>query len=331
MIPGSNKANIFFSIVIPVYNTPKEYLVKCLSSVVNQDYSNYEIICINDGSTDGSLDILNDFAKNNSALRVISQENKGISASRNRGIREAKGDYMFFVDCDDYYLRDTVLSELANVLQTDDYDCIYFPGAIFGINPDDSTYFVEGKFEERTYNNGWECLEDYCLKSKPIIFGHIHVNCYKTSILRSNNLLFDEKLKFGADDRPFVIQYFYYCKKVFVYSEPIYCWLVRATSLSHTNRRIPKKEIGEEIIIFTEYLYNFVSLKKHYVFRTENIMKYLNGCTAGAILGAHKNNLKIKAKKKILLATAIKSRSVKRIVKSFLLAVSPKLYLKIFK
>lgn len=181
----------FFSIIIPVYNTPKEYLVKCLESVVNQDYSNYEVVCVNDSSTDGSRDILNEFARNHSVLKILSQENKGISATRNRGIQEAKGDYVLFVDCDDYYLRNTVLSELGKILQTDNYDCVYFPGAICEVYADGSTCFYEGKFEEKIYNNGWECLEDYCLTSKPIVFGHIHVNCYKTIVLRSNNLFFN--------------------------------------------------------------------------------------------------------------------------------------------
>lgn len=88
------------SVIIPVYNTDK-YLAKCLDSVITQTFSDIEIICINDGSTDNSAEILKKYAEKDSRIKIITQTNKGPSAVRNRGIDEAKGEYISFIDSDD--------------------------------------------------------------------------------------------------------------------------------------------------------------------------------------------------------------------------------------
>ena len=88
---------MILSIIIPVYNV-EDYIIKCLNSCVSQDIplESYEIIAVNDGSKDSSLQKLNQFSKDYSNIRVISQENKGLSGARNTGLREAKGDYIWF-------------------------------------------------------------------------------------------------------------------------------------------------------------------------------------------------------------------------------------------
>ena len=95
--------DIKISVVIPVYNAAP-YLQRCLDSIYSQSYKNLEIICINDGSTDKSLEILSTYAKKEKRLVVISQENKGASAARNAGIERATGDFISFIDADDYIL-----------------------------------------------------------------------------------------------------------------------------------------------------------------------------------------------------------------------------------
>ncbi len=89
------------SIITPVYNT-SEFLPKCLDSLICQTFQDIEIICVNDGSTDNSLEILNKYAKNDSRIKIINQENKGVSAARNAGILQAQGDFIGFVDSDDW-------------------------------------------------------------------------------------------------------------------------------------------------------------------------------------------------------------------------------------
>lgn len=93
------------SVVIPIYNTEK-FLVKTLDSVINQTYKNLEIICVNDGSTDNSLNILTSYAKNDFRIKIINKPNSGLSDARNTGIDAASGEYIAFVDSDDYIDKD---------------------------------------------------------------------------------------------------------------------------------------------------------------------------------------------------------------------------------
>lgn len=89
------------SIIVPVYNTEK-YLQQCLQSLLDQTYSNLEIIVVNDGSTDNSENIITDFAMKDCRIREIKQKNSGLSAARNKGLENAEGDYVIFVDSDDW-------------------------------------------------------------------------------------------------------------------------------------------------------------------------------------------------------------------------------------
>ena len=90
------------SVVIPVYNV-EEFLEPCLDSIVNQTLDDIEIICVNDGSTDKSLDILNSYAKNDDRFTVISQENGGHAVATNRGMELANGKYLYLMDSDDLF------------------------------------------------------------------------------------------------------------------------------------------------------------------------------------------------------------------------------------
>ena len=93
--------NAKISVIIPVYNV-SEYLPTCLDSVINQTYKNLEIICVNDGSPDNSAEILFEYAKKDSRIKIITQDNQGVSAARNNGLKQASGKYIYFLDSDDY-------------------------------------------------------------------------------------------------------------------------------------------------------------------------------------------------------------------------------------
>ncbi|MDO4902908.1 MAG: glycosyltransferase [Limosilactobacillus sp.] len=102
------------SVVIPVYNVAK-YFAKCIESIINQSYKNIEIILVNDGSTDNSLEICNQYAAKDDRITVVSQTNQGLSEARNTGIRIAKGPYIMFVDSDDYVPADYCKDAIENV------------------------------------------------------------------------------------------------------------------------------------------------------------------------------------------------------------------------
>ena len=110
------------SVIIPVYNT-ELYLRRCLESVINQTYTNLQIIIIDDGSTDNSLKICTEYAQNDNRLIVYSQNNSGVSAARNKGLDMATGDYIAFVDSDDFIEND-MFAKLLNTMVNNEADII---------------------------------------------------------------------------------------------------------------------------------------------------------------------------------------------------------------
>ena len=110
------------SIIIPVYNM-KDYLEEAIESVISQTYKNIEIILIDDGSNDGSEKICDDYANLDSRIKVIHQENKGLSAARNKGLEIMTGDYVAYLDPDDVY-HPNMIEKLYNKIISEDVDCV---------------------------------------------------------------------------------------------------------------------------------------------------------------------------------------------------------------
>src|SRR5699024_7704751 len=102
------------SIIIPAYNV-EDYIEQCIKSVIQQSYSNIEIIVINDGSTDGTRKIIEKYIENNENLVLKNQDNQGQSAARNKGIELSKGEYIMFLDSDDYLSTNTVKNLVSNI------------------------------------------------------------------------------------------------------------------------------------------------------------------------------------------------------------------------
>ena len=120
-----------FSIIIPVYNTTL-FLKQCIDSILNQDAHNYELIIVNDGSTDNSKEIIIEYATISKQIKFLDQENKGVAAARNNGLLNAVGDYILFVDSDDYWLSNRVLKDLEALILKDPVDLIlHVPTPVF--------------------------------------------------------------------------------------------------------------------------------------------------------------------------------------------------------
>ena len=131
------------SIIIPVYNTEK-YLNECLDSVVNQTLDDIEIICINDGSTDNSLNILESYAKKDNRIKIITQKNSGQGCARNKGLSTAKGDYIYFIDSDDTILPET-LNECYNLAVKNNLDFLMFQ--LINYDEDRDKYYKDGHYD----------------------------------------------------------------------------------------------------------------------------------------------------------------------------------------
>lgn len=132
------------SVIVPVYNV-EEYVSTCIESLLSQTYENIEIILINDGSQDRSGEICESYAARHSTVRVIHQENSGVSAARNRGISEASGEYIGFVDADDYVSSDMYeyLMALSDKYQADVAQCKYIRTAVNDSAPVQRATFTE--------------------------------------------------------------------------------------------------------------------------------------------------------------------------------------------
>lgn len=117
------------SIVIPIYNV-EPYLEECLASAIGQTLKEIEVICVNDGSTDNSMDIVRKYAKNDSRICIVEKENGGLSSARNAGMDAAKGEYILFLDSDDWILPET-LEEIYEIAVKNDLDNVYFNAAVF--------------------------------------------------------------------------------------------------------------------------------------------------------------------------------------------------------
>lgn len=130
------------SVITPIYNTAS-YLDQCIQSILAQTYTNWELLLIDDGSTDSSGSICDEYAKQDSRIRIIHQPNQGLSATRKRGIDIAKGDYIIFLDSDDYWLDREILFTLAKTAKL--YDADIVRGEYIRISGD--------SYEERIYSS----------------------------------------------------------------------------------------------------------------------------------------------------------------------------------
>lgn len=142
-----------FSIIIPVYNVEK-YIDSCLKSVMNQTYEDYEVIVVNDGTKDNSMDIVKKYD-----VKVIEQKNQGLSAARNTGVKHAKGDYLIFLDSDDSWNKD-LLKELSKSIKNNP-DVVRFQIQETYENSDDVKPFNEQSFEDKNGVEAFNMISSY--------------------------------------------------------------------------------------------------------------------------------------------------------------------------
>lgn len=189
------------SVIIPVYNVEK-YLPQCLDSAINQSMKEIEIICVNDGSPDNSLAILQDYAKKDSRIKIINQKNQGVSASRNNALQIVRGEYILFLDSDDWIDKDTC-KDLYEYAKKFDLDMINFEG----INYDSET----GELNQLpAQKNPYVSESGVCFTKEQVdtFIDKIGISAcrvfYKTDFIQKNNLQFPVGLRF--EDNYFLLK-----------------------------------------------------------------------------------------------------------------------------
>lgn len=224
--------NKLVSVIIPVYNV-EDYLEKCINSVLNQQYEKLQIIIVNDGSTDRSAEICGEYEKKDSRIEVIHQKNSGLSAARNVALKRAVGDYIIFVDGDDYISPQLVGKTICYMEKFDmcvyRYQYEYSNGSVgpCGYGWGENKLFDIRSEEDKIrffnkifffYRCGWNVCH----------------RMFKRSIIQKYNLKFQDTKEIFAEDHVFTYQYTLHVDSCIVLDDILYHYVERSNSIMHT-------------------------------------------------------------------------------------------------
>jgi len=264
------------SVIIPVYNI-EAYINKCVESVVNQTYKNLEIILVDDGSTDNCPEMCEEWAEKDNRIKVVHKQNGGLSSARNAGMDNMHGEYVVFIDGDDYIENNMIDVMYANIMK-DNYDiCVCNYSFV-----DKNYHFISSS----NYKNAVLTDEQIMLEFlKTSLFNPWYAwnKLYKCSIIKKYNFRYDEAIKWG-EDYPFNYMYFKVIDKMISIDDALYNYLTeREGSITYTitseqiNRWKFHKQIvfseknnqNNYVIAFTQYASILANIAREIV-RTNN-------------------------------------------------------------
>ncbi|MFC6314636.1 glycosyltransferase family 2 protein [Lapidilactobacillus achengensis] len=215
--------NPLFSIIMPLYNV-RSYLDRALRTIINQTYPNLQIILVDDGSDDGTSDRIDYWHAHDRRIEVLHQENRGISAARNAGMSLARGEFLTFIDGDDWVERDYVAFMVKNLqyFEADLVSCGYF------IDPPGRS--AASKVESGILSR--KELQNRILKLGGSVRGYTWNKAYRTALIRQHQLAFDTDLGL-MEDQLFNIQYSNQGERFYFDTKPLYHYVQRADSIVH--------------------------------------------------------------------------------------------------
>lgn len=247
------------TIIIPAYNVG-DYITKTLTSVWEQTFEDYKVIVVNDGSTDNTGDICDDFAKKDPRFKVIHKKNEGVSKARNIGIEQAKGKYLLFWDGDDF-AKKNALEKLYRCIQEKQSDSViygyfrYQEGKVIETVP---PIFEEGLYEEHSISeelvprfiglseksiNHWiEKIPQALYVENPALWRILLTR----EVVMTFNIRFDERLKVG-EDTIFISEYLCHARSCYVMSDCLYYLLIRDTSTISEYERNPLAKLSGKL------------------------------------------------------------------------------------
>ena len=216
------------SVIVPVYNVEK-YLSRCIESILSQTFTDFELLLIDDGSTDRSGEICDEYAKKDTRIRVFHKENSGVSAARNLGLDNAKGEWISFVDSDDWVENDY----LEKLIQGKNFELIFV--GIQSYNNTMSTNRILANFEKTEIYVDDINIENKIINNDLLAIGFCWGKLYKKFILTLYHIRFNESIS-NHEDHIFYFDYLLHCKNIYL-SNAIcynYTFTENSSSLSHT-------------------------------------------------------------------------------------------------
>lgn len=255
------------SVVVPVYNA-ENFIRRCVSSILKQSYTKFELLLINDGSTDNSAAICKEFEKTDRRVSVYNKSNGGVSSARNVGIKRSRGEWICFIDADDWVEPEYI----ANLIEHADSDLV-----VNNFNSDEEWYNSLKK--TKIFLNKNPDKIDFLLSK--VVFLVPWCKIFKLNILKENGLLFDENLHLGEDSL-FVNEYMIYIDSVQILPDKLY------------NYQRNKSGLSRRFHDFDSYVYGLAQFnsvvsrleqKKCWdgnPIRLERFLKYMNLCLLSA-------------------------------------------------
>ncbi len=245
--------DIELSVIIPVYNAER-YIRQSIDSVIGQIPDNSEILLIDDGSTDSSGIICDSYKKKDRRIKVIHQENKGVSEARNKGVESARGRKIFFMDSDDY-----IEPGYFNQLLSHDADLVISNYEAFYEN---GTENIRGEFQTYEYKSLKSFLQDFYIYY-PIITNPVWGKVYNVDIIRKNAIKFPPDISIG-EDLLFNLQYFRCCKSFYVDN--------RVAVMYRQNENTLSKQTSPSLFAWYERCYSEIEgvLRENQAFTKQN-------------------------------------------------------------
>ncbi len=249
------------SIIIPVYNVEK-FLARCLETVIIQTFKDIEIICVNDGTTDCSLKILEQYAKLDNRIKIINKENGGLSSARNAGVREATGKYLLFVDSDDWISSVTV-EKLYNNAEKNNADVVVFNYLMGDSQLKDVRPIVIMEYKDMYKDNPFNIdnMSELSYKEIPVT---TWCKFYRTDLVKDNILFYEDMI---YEDVPFWADVYVRAKRITYLPEFLYYYRTGRSDqiTSFSDKRIFDIIKGYQRVQTTLEHFNYWEKYKHAV------------------------------------------------------------------
>ena len=238
-----NNTSPKISVIIPIFNTEK-YLKICLNSVLKQDYKNIEVILVNDGSTDKSGDICDDYQSNDARVKVIHQSNSGASTARNKGLDIATGEYIMFLDSDDFWV-DSCLGRIVDKINNTqvEIDVMFLKAAVVK----DDGQLTDFKGYEFNYFNKGQLLDYISTQNKVAVSACLKI--INRKLFSNKKVYFQDSLL--VEDIDWFFNLVNVANHFTAYDGEFYCYRIRSNSASHTTN---EKRIKDYLYIINKWI-----------------------------------------------------------------------------